>query len=212
MMRHNHTSPFEQIETKWHCVMPIFVARQWVRHRTAQINEYSARYSIVKDRFYRPPVVGVREQSSKNKQGGENIIGEVTALDFLDWLKKTEEQYGEYERFTELGVSRELARIGLPASVYTEWYWKIDLHNLFHFLKLRMDKHAQQEIQDYANPIFEMVREICPVAAQAFLDYKVNALTLSGPEVEAINDRLLVASENKREQGEFEAKLKRLRL
>jgi thymidylate synthase (FAD) len=210
LMRHSHTTPLEMVELKLHCVMPIFVARQWIRHRTANVNEYSARYSIVKDRFYRPPIDGVREQSNKNKQGGDELVGEGTAIDFLNWLKHTEEQYGEYEKFTEAGVSRELARIGLPTSVYTEWYWKIDLHNLFHFLRLRMDNHAQQEIRDYANAMFDMVREIAPIASQAFLDYKFNSITLSALEVEAIKGMRNIASTNKREQEEFEAKRRKL--
>ncbi|MFM9996149.1 MAG: FAD-dependent thymidylate synthase, partial [Phycisphaerales bacterium] len=163
LLRHRHTTPFEMVEFKFHHVMPIFVARQWIRHRTANVNEYSARYSVVKDRFYRPSVEGVRQQSKTNRQGGEGPADVSTAEDFLRYLEETERaQYAGYEKALEGGIARELARIGLPLSVYTEWYWKIDLHNLLHFLSLRMDPHAQQEIRDYANAMFALIQPIVP--------------------------------------------------
>src|SRR4051812_43407311 len=138
LLRHRHTTPFEMVEFKFHIAMPIFVARQWIRHRTANVNEYSARYSIVPDRFYKPTIDAVRKQSASNRQGGEETFaaqggnaGEVaTAQDFLDFLGDCERQYTRYVELTEKGVSRELARMGLPVNVYTEWYWKCDLHNL----------------------------------------------------------------------------------
>lgn len=211
LARHRHTTPFEMVEFKFHHVMPIFVARQWIRHRTANVNEYSARYSVVKDRFYRPSVEGVRRQSKTNRQGGEGLADVSTAEDFLRHLEATEQaQYAGYEKALEGGIARELARVGLPLSVYTEWYWKIDLHNLLHFLSLRMDPHAQQEIRDYADAMFALVRPIVPVAAEAFLDYRLNAVSLSGLEAEAVRTGRPLASDNKREQAEWEEKKGRL--
>src|SRR3954452_8483172 len=211
LARHRHTTPFEMVEFKFHHVMPIFVARQWIRHRTASVNEYSARYSVVKDRFYRPSVESVRQQSKTNRQGGEGPADVSTAEDFLRYLEETEKaQYAGYERAIQGGIARELARVGLPLSVYTEWYWKIDLHNLLHFLSLRMDTHAQQEIRDYANAMFALIQPIVPVAAEAFLDYRLNAMSLSGLEIEALRSRQPLVTENKRELAEWEEKKKRL--
>lgn len=210
LARHRHTTPFEMVEFKFHHVMPIFVARQWIRHRTANVNEYSARYSVVRDRFYHPSVENVRRQSATNRQGGTEPIDEATAKEFCDYLDRVESSYKDYERLLDKGVARELARIGLPASVYTEWYWKIDLHNLLHFLSLRMDEHAQQEIRDYANAMFALVRPIVPAAAEAFLDYNFGAVHLSRLEVEALRTGQPLASDNKRENAEWEEKKKRL--
>ena len=149
LARHRHTTPFEMVEFKFHHVMPIFVARQWIRHRTANVNEYSARYS-------RRAAIDSSSRASKtfasratsNRQGGEEPMDVNTAQEFLDYLDEVEKSYEQLQEFLDKGVAREIARIALPASVYTEWYWKIDLHNLFHFLSLRMDAHAQQEIRD----------------------------------------------------------------
>ncbi len=212
LARHRHTTPFEMIEFKFHHVMPIFIARQWIRHRTANVNEYSARYSVVKDRFYRPSLANVRKQSMANRQGGEEPIDESTASEFLAYLDKTESLYKDYEGLMEKGVTRELARIGLPVSVYTEWYWKIDLHNLFHFLSLRMDAHAQQEIQDYARAMFALIKPICPIAAEAFEDYNFESLHLSRLEIEAIKTGQPIDTQNKREAAEWEEKKQRLGL
>src|SRR5688500_2476051 len=212
LARHRHSTPFEMVEFKFHHVMPIFIARQWIRHRTASVNEYSARYSVVKDRFYHPSVENVRKQSASNRQGGEEPADEMTAKEFCDFLDRTERMYAEYERFIEKGVAREMARIALPVSVYTEWYWKIDLHNLFHFLSLRMDAHAQQEIRDYATAMFALVQPIVPVAAEAVLDYNFGAVHLTRLEVEAIRSGQPLATENKRETAEWEAKRKALGL
>ncbi len=212
LARHRHTTPFEMVEFKFHHVMPIFVARQWIRHRTANVNEYSARYSVVKDRFYRPSMESIRQQSATNRQGGDQPADVSTAEAFLRYLEATEAHYADYERMLEKGVARELARIGLPLSVYTEWYWKIDLHNLFHFLSLRMDPHAQQEIRDYANAMFALIQPIVPIAAEAFLDYRLNAITLSGLEIEAVRSGQQLGTENKRELAEWEEKKKRLGL
>ncbi|MDB5173323.1 MAG: thymidylate synthase [Phycisphaerales bacterium] len=210
LARHRHTTPFEMVEFKFHHVMPIFIARQWIRHRTANVNEYSARYSIVRDRFYRPDLENVRKQSKTNRQGGEEPIDESTAKEFLAYLEKVEAHYADYQSLMDKGVSRELARIGLPVNVYTEWYWKIDLHNLMHFLSLRMDAHAQQEIRDYATAMFELVRPIVPIAAEAFEDYHTKALHLTRLEIEAIRAGKPLDTTNKREAAEWEEKKKKL--
>ena len=212
LARHRHTTPFEMVEFKFHHVMPIFVARQWIRHRTANVNEYSARYSVVRDRYYRPSVSNVRKQSASNRQGGEEPIDDLTARQFVEWLDSIEEQHKRYDAFLAKGVSRELARIALPVSVYTEWYWKIDLHNLLHFLSLRMDEHAQQEIRDFAIAMFALIRPIVPVAAEAFLDYHFQSMHLTRLEIEAIRSGQPIATENKRESAEWEEKRKRLGL
>jgi thymidylate synthase (FAD) len=212
LARHNHTTPFEMVEFKFHHVMPIFVARQWIRHRTANVNEYSARYSVMPDRFYHPSVENVRKQSTVNRQGGEGPIKEATAKEFLEYLDRVEAGYAEYQKLMEKGVSRELARIGLPVSIYTEWYWKCDLHNIFHFLSLRMDEHAQQEIRDYANAMFALIQPIVPIAAEAFLDYDFGAIRLTRLEIEAMRTGKPLGSDNKRENAEWEEKKKRMGL
>lgn len=212
LLRHRHTTPFEMIEFKFHVVMPIFIARQWIRHRTANVNEYSARYSVVPDRFYRPTVENVRAQSQSNRQGGDEPVDVKTAQEFLDWLDECEAHYEKYERLIGKGVTRELARIGLPVNVYTEWYWKCDLHNILHFLSLRMDPHAQQEIRDFANAMFALIQPIVPVTCEAFMDYRYESMHLTRLEIEAIRTGQPLATENKRENSEWEAKKKRLGL
>ena len=199
------------VEFKFHHVMPIFVARQWIRHRTANVNEYSARYSVVKDRFYRPSLESVRQQSTTNRQGGDRAgRRRDRARTSCDYLDDDEGAYADYEKVLDRGVARELARIGLPLSVYTEWYWKIDLHNLLHFLSLRMDPHAQQEIRDYANAMFALIQPIVPIAAEAFMDYDFDSMRLSRLEIEAFRTGQPLATDNKRERAEWEEKKKRL--
>jgi thymidylate synthase (FAD) len=212
LMRHRHSTPFEMVEFKFHIAMPIFIARQWIRHRTANVNEYSARYSIMPDRFYRPSSDNVRKQSKSNRQGGEGPIDAGTAEEFLRLLESAEANYQKYLELTERGVAREIARAVLPVSVYTEWYWKCDLHNIFHFLSLRMDPHAQIEIQDYAKAMYELIKPIVPVACEAFEDYRLNAMHLTGLEIDAIRSGKPLATENKRETAEWEAKKARLGL
>jgi thymidylate synthase (FAD) len=212
LARHRHRTPFEMVEFKFHHVMPIFIARQWIRHRTANVNEYSARYSVVRDRFYRPSIENVRQQSTTNRQGGDQPIDNATAQEFLNYLDKVESSYADYEKLMEKGVARELARIGLPVNVYTEWYWKIDLHNLFHFLSLRMDSHAQQEIRDYATAMFALIQPIVPIAAEAYVDYNFESLHLTRLEIEAIRADQPLNTQNKREAAEWEEKKKRLGL
>jgi len=212
LMRHRHSTPFEMVEFKFHIAMPIFIARQWIRHRTANVNEYSARYSIVPDRFYRPSPEMVRKQSTSNRQGGDQPIDAGTAEDFLQLLEKAEAHYQEYLQLTEKGVARELARTALPVSVYTEWYWKCDLHNIFHFLSLRMDPHAQQEIQDYARAMYDMLKPIVPQACEAFEDYRLEAMHLTRLEIESMRTGAPLATQNKREQAEWDEKRHRLGL
>jgi thymidylate synthase (FAD) len=212
LMRHRHSTPFEMVEFKFHVAMPIFVARQWIRHRTANVNEYSARYSIVPDRFYRPTIDNIRAQSTSNRQGGDAPVDVGTAEEFLKLLDEAESLYAKYMHLTEKGVAREIARAALPVSVYTEWYWKCDLHNIFHFLSLRMDPHAQREIQDYANAMYRLIQPIVPVACEAFEDYRLHAMHLTGLEIDAIRSGQPLNSTNKREVAEWEAKRARLGL
>ncbi len=207
LMRHWHSTPFEMVEFKFHCVMPIFVARQWVRHRTANINEYSARYSVVQERFYKPAREDLQAQSPTNRQGRGESLDDATAEAFLEHLNSVEQiGYAAYERFIEQGVARETARMALPVNVYTEWYWKCDLHNIFRFLQLRLDAHAQKEIRDYAQAMYDLIRPICPHACEAFEDYQLGGLHLTRLEVEALKSGQPLASDNKREVSEWETK------
>lgn len=182
LMRHWHTTPFEMVEFKFHVKVPIFVARQWLRHRTASVNELSARYSVVKDEFWIPEEY--RMQSKVNKQ----CSSETDFVKDVDSSQKysCDIAFEVYEGLLERGVSRELARTHLPQSAFTEFYWKIDLHNLFHFLRLRMHDHAQKEIRDCALKIFEIIKEIVPVSCEAFEDYRLNCVTFTGPEIKAL--------------------------
>ena len=212
LMRHRHSTPLEMVEFKFHVVAPIFIARQWLRHRTASVNEYSARYSVVRDRYYHPDRGAIKLQSISNRQGGSADADETTAADFSAHLDEIERHYADYERFTEAGVARETARIALPVSVYTEWYWKLNLHNLFHFLALRLDAHAQQEIRDYAEAVHALIRPVVPIACEAFADYRLNAVQLTGLEADALRTGGELASANKRERAEWDEKKRRLGL
>ena len=223
LMRQRHTSPFEMVEFKFHVKLPIFVARQWIRHRSASVNEYSGRYSVMKEEFYLPRPEGIRYQSTVNKQGrSEEEVPDETKAKLLDYLVTSQkEAYGAYSGYVEEGLARELARINLPLSLYTEWYWKIDLHNLFHFLRLRMDVHAQKEFREYAKVIAEIVKTVCPTSYEAFMDYSVNSVQFSAVELRAIQDRLADISLNqeelvkrglsRREAAEFLDKLRKIR-
>ncbi|MEM1423933.1 MAG: FAD-dependent thymidylate synthase, partial [Planctomycetota bacterium] len=207
------TTPFEMVEFKFHCAMPIFVARQWIRHRTANVNEYSGRYSIMPDRFYRPDADNVRQQSQSNRQGGDGAADQATADRFLALLERTERMHQEYLELTEQGLARELARIPLPQSLYTEWYWKIDLHNLLHFLSLRLDPHAQQEIRVFAQAMLRLIEGIVPVTVEAFRDYRTESMHLTRLEIEALKSgKSELDTENKREQREWDEKRERLGL
>lgn len=199
LMRHDHTTPFEMVEYKFHAKMPIFVARQWVRHRTANINEYSARYSILDKEFYLPEPSAIAVQSKTNRQGRGRVV-DPTQAEFVRQLifDDSVRNYEHYELIhnddgTEKPVdpnrdmvARELSRIGLSLNFYTQWYWKIDAHNLFHFLRLRKDEHAQWEIRQYADAMGTIVKDSVPLAWEAFEDYQLEAVKLSRQEKKII--------------------------
>lgn len=167
LWENGHTSPFEQVVFKFHIKMPIFIARQWIRHRTARLNEISGRYSVLSEEFYVPEKI--RTQDEKNKQGSSVEFPEPASKEIIDEMRKfQEEAYKHYKRLIDLGVSREMARINLPLSLYTEMIWQMDLHNLFHFIKLRIHHHAQPEIQEYAKALLYYVEKKVPIAAAIF--------------------------------------------
>ena len=180
LMRHRHSTPFEMVEFKFHCKMPIFVARQWVRHRTANINEYSLRYSEARDEFYYPDPEHIQFQSTLNKQGR---MGEVTPelkQKVQDYFKEiSERSFAIYAELNQAGIARELARSILPVNLYTEWYWKNDLHNLLHFIGLRSDSHAQYEIRVFSDAMAESVKAVAPFAWEAYQDYIVKGMRFS---------------------------------
>lgn len=217
LMRHWHSTPFEMCEVKFHVKLPVFVARQWIRHRTANVNEYSARYSILDREFYIPEPDQLAAQSKVNNQGrGATLHGDEAAR-VLDLLREDAmRSYDHYESMLsqegQQGLARELARMNLPANIYTQWYWKVDLHNLFHFLRLRADPHAQYEIRAYADCMCDIVRDWVPFAYAAFADYRLGGAQMSGKGVDALKRRLAgetVTQENsgmsKGEWREFEA-------
>lgn len=216
LMRHRHSTPFEMCEIKLHVKLPVFVARQWIRHRTANVNEYSARYSILDNEFYVPEPSAIQPQSKTNKQGRDGELPDDVKHAMLETIRQHSE--GSYQLYEEMhtgwpffdkdgerrqnfgmeataydvgafaheaehGMAREMARMVLPVNVYTEWYWKVDLHNLLHFLSLRADPHAQMEIRVYADIICEIVKGWCPNVWEAFEDYRMNAHTFSGTEM-----------------------------
>ena len=189
LMRHHHTTPFEMCEIKLHVKMPIFVARQWLRHRTASVNEYSARYSVLSDEFYIPEASHIGAQSQTNKQGrSEDSMSNEAVQEVIDTLTtSSEEAYKKYmHMIDDLSLTRELARTILPFSSYTELYWKIDLHNLMHFLKLRADSHAQYEIRCYAEEILKILQKWVPFTYEAFMNYRKNAVSVSGQNMEIL--------------------------
>ena len=206
LMRNAHTSPFEMCAIKLHVKLPIFVARQWIRHRMANVNEYSARYSVLDNEFYTPPIEQLSAQSSVNKQGRESSLGTNRAEQILDLLKSdasqsfdhyfqmlNRNQEGEEIIPGETGLARELARIGLPLSTYTQWYWKIDLHNLLHFVNLRADSHAQWEIQEYARIMLNILQLWVPLVTKAFINYRTGGAHLSEEGLSVV--RMLLAGE-----------------
>ncbi|MEY8118200.1 FAD-dependent thymidylate synthase [Falsihalocynthiibacter sp. BN13B15] len=195
LMRHWHSTPFEMCEVKLHVKLPVFVARQWIRHRTANVNEYSARYSILDREFYIPAPEHLAAQSVINNQGrGETLTGDEAAR-VLEILKSDANRaYDNYEAMMsdegQQGLARELARMNLPSNIYTQWYWKVDLHNLFHFLRLRADSHAQYEIRVYADAIAKVVADWVPAAFGAFEDYRMGGANLSAQALDVIRRRL----------------------
>ena len=192
LLRHQHTSPFEQVSLTFHVKLPIFVARQWIRHRTARVNEISGRYSIMKDECYVPAAGDVCLQSTDNKQGrsSEAVPGETVEA-VRAQLENTQKQaFQDYNALIDQDIARELARINLPLSTYTEWYWQIDLHNLFHFLRLRCDSHAQKEIRVYAEVMLEICRKVAPLATASFERHLKSGVNFSGEEMEALRNML----------------------
>ncbi len=200
LMRHWHSTPFEMCEVKLHVKLPVFVARQWIRHRTANVNEYSARYSILDREFYIPEPEQLAAQSTVNSQGRGEVLQGPEAQRVLDMLRDdATRSYDHYEAMLsqaqpdgtpQQGLARELARMNLPANIYTQWYWKVDLHNLFHFLRLRADAHAQYEIRVYAEMICAIVKDWVPLAYGAFEDYRLGGAQLSGKAVDCVRRML----------------------
>ncbi|MFQ5775134.1 MAG: FAD-dependent thymidylate synthase [Kiloniellaceae bacterium] len=229
LMRHRHTTPFEMCEIKYHVKLPIFVARQWIRHRTANVNEYSARYSVLDKEFYIPAPEHLAAQSQTNRQGRGEVLAGETAARVLEILKSDAARaYADYEEMLNEradgtvieegrpGLARELARMNLPLNIYTQWYWKCDLHNLMHFVSLRADPHAQYEIRAYAEVILETLRRWVPVTCEAFVNHVMEGVRLSGKAL-AVVRRLIAGEEvsqadsglSKREWSELMAALGR---
>lgn len=198
LLRHSHTTPFEMCEIKIHVKLPIFVARQWIRHRTASVNEYSGRYSVMDSDYYLPERSAIAAQSSQNKQGRDASLSDEQSAEAIalmrDDAEKAYEHYlyllGDGEKENGPAIARELARLGLGVNFYTQWYWKTNLHNLMNFLRLRADAHAQFEIRQYANVLLDIFRLWTPITYQAFLDYRSNAVNLSAAAVRVLKLRL----------------------
>ena len=194
LMRHRHSTPFEMCEIKFHVKLPLFVARQWIRHRMASVNEYSARYSVLDREFYLPDATQIAAQSRVNNQGRGEVLSAETAQEVLSILQRDALQcYDDYEQMLDpegMGVARELARINLTLNTYTQWYWKIDLHNLMHFLALRSDPHAQYEIRVYAQKMIEILKAWVPHTAQAFEEYRLGAYSFSASMLRVLRRRL----------------------
>ncbi|WP_339045173.1 FAD-dependent thymidylate synthase [Candidatus Mesenet endosymbiont of Agriotes lineatus] len=201
LMRHSHTTPFEMCEIKFHVKLPIFVARQWIRHRTANINEYSARYSILSREFYIPETSQVAEQSKNNAQGRGKELDYETAKDITTVLSKNSDLvYSSYDKLLEDGLAREIARINLTLNYYTELYWKIDLHNLLHFLKLRGSHHAQYEIRVYAEEMIKIIKKWVPLTYNAFVEYCLESSSISKSGLDIVR-KLIKGEEVKREEN-----------
>jgi thymidylate synthase (FAD) len=188
LRRHAHTTPSEMVEFKFHCCMPIFIARQWIRHRSASVNELSGRYSLMPMLFYTPSAEQLQTQSKSNNQGRSGLaVPDATYREALQrWETIRSESRSAYEWFTGEEVARELARIDLPLSTYTQWYWKIDLHNLLHFLRLRVDRHAQWEIQEYGRVMAGMLKRVAPLSYEAWIDFDVCGARLSRAELDVL--------------------------
>jgi len=228
LMRHKHTSPFEMVEFKFHVKVPMDCWRQWIRHRTANVNEYSTRYSLAIDEKQETSSEYWRFQARDNKQGSSGFLSAELGNNFSEKEKEFHEIASNlYKERINAGIAKEQARKDLPLSTYTEAYWKIDLHNLLHFLKLRLDRHAQYEIRVYAEAIAQIVKDVCPLSYEAFEDYSLNAVTFSAPELQWIKNKLeavpLFVSEkeemkntvfggNGRETEEFMEKLAKLNI
>jgi thymidylate synthase (FAD) len=205
LRRHKHTSPSEMVELKFHCAMPIFVARQWIRHRTASLNEMSGRYSLMPMLFYKPPADQVQVQNAKNNQGRSGtVLGEGLRDEaYRRWEDSRAGAVANYEWLCGNEVARELARIDLPLSTYTQWYWKIDLHNLLHFLTLRVDSHAQWEIREYGRVMAGMLKRIAPLSYEAWIDYDLCGARVSRMELEVLRALLRPGVDGVSAQGQL---------
>jgi thymidylate synthase (FAD) len=214
LMRHRHTTPFEMCEIKFHVKLPIFVARQWIRHRTANVNEYSARYSVLDKEFYIPAPEHLAAQSTANRQGRGGVLEGEEAARVLDLLRQDAELcYEHYEemlneredgstvREGRAGLARELARMNLPLNTYTQWYWKCDLHNLLHFVALRADPHAQYEIRVYADAILKVLHLWVPIATAAFVNQVMDGASLSGPALRVVRQMIAGQAPTQEESG-----------
>jgi len=213
LMRHRHTTPFEMCEIKFHIKLPIFIARQWIRHRTANVNEYSGRYSIMDKEFYIPAPEQLAVQSQSNRQGRGDVLEGAAAARVLELLKDDATRaYGHYEEMLnedidgnilnpgKTGLARELARMNLSLNFYTQWYWKIDLHNLLHFLSLRADGHAQYEIRVYAEAMLDILKAWLPITHSAFMDYRMGGASVSAKGL-AVIKRMLAGEKVTQEQS-----------
>jgi len=208
LIRHWHNTPLEMVSFKFQIKLPIYIARQLMRHRTASVNELSARYSVVEEQAYEPD--DLRGQSQVNKQCSDGVLEELPSSVKENMSAHIKSSFDIYNTLLGYGVSREQARGVLPQSTYTSIVWKMDLHNLMHFLQLRMHETAQWEIREYANAIFKLIEPLVPLTMEAFKDFRLDAITLTGPEVEALNTGKPIEAPG--EKREFEEKLKRLRI
>jgi len=215
LFRHEHGTPFEMVNIKFYLSLPIFIARQIIRTRTASVNEYSMRYKQPKDKFFVPEVNGVRLQSTDNKQGSQEKASFEDASAFILYTEQVaSEALKKNEEFEQKGIGREINRINMPLSTFTEWYWEIDFRNLLHFLSLRLDSHTQKETREYAEAMYSLCKPLAPYSFEAFEDFEIGSIRLSKLEIEAIKSRisLLSAKSTERERVEFAEKLKRLGL
>jgi len=214
LMRHRHSTPFEMCEIKYHVKLPIFIARQWIRHRTANVNEYSARYSILDKEFYLPAKDQLAAQSQSNRQGRGDVLQGKQAEEVLNILKEDATRtYDNYEKLlnerfdgtkideSKIGLARELARMNLTLNTYTQWYWKTDLLNLLNFLFLRADNHAQYEIRVYAQTMLDTVKKWVPITYQAFMDYRVGAAEISSKGLKIIKSMISGQKVSQEESG-----------
>ncbi len=214
LMRHRHTSPFEMCEIKLHIKLPIFIARQWIRHRTANVNEYSARYSVLEEAFYTPEPEHLATQSQTNRQGRAEVLEGSESSDALERIRAhsseayalyldllNEDRQGEVVDSEKKGLARELARMTLPLNAYTEWYWKIDLHNLLHFSALRADSHAQYEIRAYADVLLDVLKRWVPLTYDAFIDYRHEGAELSAKALAVVRRMLKGEQVDQAESG-----------
>lgn len=204
LIKHKHTSPIEMCEIKFHLKMPIFIARQWIRHRTASINEYSARYSILSNQYYVPEMERMQKQSTNNKQGSGEALSPQLAKKVAEILNEDATKcYTHYEEMLggELELARELARMNLTLNYYTEFYWKIDLHNFLHFINLRAHPHAQYEIRVYAEKLLEIAEIWCPLATSAFKEHIMNGVSFSASQIKIISNMLKGEMKTQEESG-----------